>query len=920
MPDWKKEIRALLDKLELEPARESEITEELAQHLADRYEELVAQGSTEEQAYSAVVSELRDGKLTSGLRSAVPRTRPAIIPGQDDRGSVLLGVWRDLHYGARGLRLNPGFAVIAILSLALGIGANTAIFQLLDAVRIRTLPVKDPQQLAEVVVAYKPHGVRTGDFTSSNPQLTNALWEQIRAQQQAFSGIAAWSSQRVNTSPGGEAHYVRLLWASGSFFDVLGIRPAIGRLFSPADDQRGCGSPGAVISYSYWQREFGGRNSVLGERVTLERHSFEIIGVAPASFFGIEVGKNFEVALPLCAEPIVDGVEPRLTDLKDWWLGAIGRLKPGWSLVRASAQLAAISPGSFEATLPSSYDPVDREDYLNFKLGASSVAAGVSSLRREYETPLWLLLAIAGLVLLIACANLANLMLARASARQREMAVRLALGASPIRLLRQLLAESLLLAIIGATCGVVLARFLSSSLVSFLSTQHNQWFLELGPDWRALCFTAALAMLTCVLFGLAPALQSARVAPSEAMKASGRSLTAGSERFGLRRTLVVSQVALSLVLLVGALLFVRTLRNLSTLDAGFQQDGVLIADIDLSPVNTPPANRTAFKQELLSRIRAIPGVNSAAQSKVAPVSGNGWNENISIPGSEIQRRVADFNQVSPGYFKTLGTPLLAGRDFNEQDTLSAPPVAIVSETFVRKFLNGANPIGKTFDKVEGGGKPNSIYQIVGLVKDMKYQDLREDFQPIVFLPSAQDPQPDLDSLIIIRSDEPAMQVVSAVKRVVQETDPALALNFSIFKKLIGEGLLRERLMATLSGFFGFVAALLAVIGLYGVISYMVVRRRNEIGVRMALGANRKNILLMVMREATALLGVGLVIGGVLALLAASAARALLFGLRPSDPVTLIVAVLAMAMIAAVASFVPAQRAAQLDPMVALREE
>ena len=918
MPDWPSEIRKLVESLGLPPAREAAIVDELAQHLSDRYEELLAGGADAEKAYRSVIEEVSDGGLGRELKSLELARRRETAAREGSAG--WLGAFaKDLRHGGRLLRLDPGFAVVAILSLALGIGANTAIFQLLDAVRLRLLPVANPRQLAAVRVEDNTFG-RTGGFTGRNPQLTFALWEQIRDQQRAFSSIAAWGSEQLNSSSGGEARYVDVLWVSGGFFSTLGLQPRIGRLLSAADDRRGCGSPGVVLSDSFWQREFGGRSSALGRTITLEGHPFEIVGVTPRSFFGVEVGRGFDAALPLCAEPLVTQEKPRIEDRQQWWLAAIGRLQPGWTVERASAQLATIARGVFETTLPSQYDAVDAKRYLGFRLEALPASSGVSSLRRRYESPLWLLLATSGLVLMIACANLANLIVARATVRQREMAVRLALGASRGRLIRQLLAESLLLAAAGAVFGAALAQALSRGLVSFLGTQGSRWSLDLTPDWRVLTFTTALATLTCVVFGLAPALQAARTSPGEAMKSSGRSLTAGRQRLGVRRALVVSQVALSLMLLVGALLFVRTLRNLQTIDTGFQRKQVLVSEIDLSPLKVPIERRTSYKKELLERLRAIPGVLSAADARIVPVSGAGWNDNVNIPGSSVQRKIANFNRVTPGYFRTLGTPLLAGRDFGDGDTTSSPPVAVVTQTFARKFLDGGNPVGRSLGVAQQEGHPDRVYQIVGLVKDTKYGDLREEFSPIVFLAQAQDDRPEASLQVLLRTDGPISGLVASVKRIAAETSPALVLNFRVFETTIRESLLRERLMATLSGFFGFLAALLATIGLYGVISYMVVRRRNEIGVRMALGASRRDVLALILREAGTLLGIGLALGTGLALLAGSAARTLLFGLTPSDPMTMGIAVVSLAGIAAAASFLPAHRAATLDPMKALRED
>jgi len=918
MPDWRKEIGDRLGSLKIPPPDETAIVEEISQHLEDRYQEMMANGNAHQPAYRAVLQELDDGKFSAGIQAVVAPSVNTSPAGLDEDEKLLAGLWKDLLYGARLLRANTGFTVVAILSLALGIGANTAVFQLLDAVRLRMLPVRDPQQLADVVVVYRPNG-RTGDFTAAHPDLTFAIWQHIRDQQQGFSKFAAWSTQPLNLNPGGEARYADALWVSGGFFDTLGIRPVLGRLISPSDDYSGCGSGGVVISDSFWQREFGASPSVVGRKISLEGHPFDIIGVTPPDFFGVEVGRRFDVALPICSEPVTTGPHPRITDPQGWWLAAIGRLKPGWTIAQASAQLAAISPGIFEATLPPDYDAQDRRNYLQFKLGSRPVGTGRSELRTDYESPLWLLLAISGLVLLIACANLANLILARASTRQRELAVRLALGASRARLTRQLLAESSLLAALGALCGAGLAQVLSHLLVLFLSTEHARLFVDLNPDWRVLAFTAGLAVLTCLLFGLAPAIQAARTPPAEVLKATGRGVTAGRARFRLRRVLVISQVALSLVLLVGALLFIRTLSNLANLDAGFQRDHILVTELDLSSLNLPVARRISYKDEVLAQVRSLPGVSSAAATSIVPLSGQGWNDNINIPGSHIQRQLADFNRVTPEYFRTMGTPLLMGRDFTERDTLASPPVAIVTQTFVRKYLNGSDPIGQTFSLIRGS-KSEKLFQIVGLVKDTKYTDLREDFSPVAFLAKGQDDDPKLDLQIVIRSDEPLINLVPAIKHAIATIDPAIVIHFKVLETMIRDGLLRERLMAILAGFFGILAAVLAMIGLYGVVSYMVARRRNEIGVRVALGANPHQIVRLILRESAGLLGIGLAIGIVLAIACGSAARALLFGLRPSDPTTLALALTSLAVVALAASFLPARRAARLDPMSALHDE
>ncbi|HEY7112594.1 MAG TPA: ABC transporter permease [Thermoanaerobaculia bacterium] len=916
MPDWSAAVRERLAGLRLDPARESALVEELAQHASDRYEELVTNGANAAEAERAILAELDSPNLVSKLRPVLPR--PAFRPSPEPAdASGFAGFWLDLRHGVRRLRLEPAFAAVAVLSLALGIGANTAIFQLLDAVCLRSLPVERPQELVSVRVVNVQHG-RTGDFSGRFPHLTYALWERLEASPEPFSGIAAWGSERLNLARGGEARWAETLWVSGSYFDLLGVRPLSGRLLTRSDDRPGCASPGAVVSETFWRRELGARPPGPETTLTLNGHPFEVVGVAPRAFTGLDVGRDFDVAIPICANPLVIS-RPRVSDSASWWLASVGRLKPGWTPARADAYLKTIAPAIFRATLSPRYDAQDARDYLAFGLGTRPVPTGFSSLRTDYQSPLWLLLGISGLVLVIACANLANLMVARATARRREIAIRLALGASRRRLVRQLLAESLVLAVLGAAAGAVLAQTFGRFLLSFLATYSARWFVNLAPDWRLFAFTAGLAALTALLFGLLPAIQAAGTRPNEALKSGGRGVTGGAGGLASRRALVVCQVSLSLVLLVGALLFVRTLRNLLTLDPGFRRTQILAVSVDFWPLRLAEPARVPFKHELLERVRAIPGVEAASTAWVVPSSGDGWNENVSVEGSGAQRQTANFNRVSGGYFRTMGTPLLAGRDFREADRAGSEPVAIVTETFVRKFLNGASPIGRSI-RIDGAGRPDRHLRVVGLVKDSKYYDLREDFTPIIFVPDAQDDDFFQATNLLIRSPLRMDSVTASVKNALTRWSPELVLGFQSHERMVREGLIRERLMASLSAFFGFLAALLATIGLYGVVSFMVVKRRNEIGVRMAMGADRGDIVRMVLREAGALFGVGLAIGAVLAVAAAHAAKSLFFGLRPTDPVTLLMAVGALAAVAAAASVLPARRAASLDPVTALRED
>jgi putative ABC transport system permease protein len=888
---------------------ERELDEEVRDFLEKSTVEKMREGMTREEAQRAARMEMGGVELVKeNVRSASWETHIETL-------------WSDLRFGARLLRFNPVFAGAAILSLALGIGANTAIFQLLDAVRLRTLPVKNPQELASVRIDQRQS--MSGSSSGRYSDLTYAMWEQIRAQQQGFSRIFAFSPTEFNISPSGQVHDVQALWVSGEFFETLGVVPALGRLLTEADDHPGCASSGVVISHSFWQHEYGGDRSVVGRMVSINRHPFPIIGVAPPGFYGVEMGRYFDIAAPICAEPIVDGVEDAMLPRRDgWWLATMGRLKPGWSMERASAQVKTISPGLFEATLPPEFNPEQAKRFLAYRLGAFPAGTGVSDLREDYEDPLWLLLGLAALVLVIASANLANLLLARASAREKEMGMRMAIGASRWRLIRQLLAESLLLAGIGAFLGALLARSLSQLLVASLSTENNPLFVDLGTDWRVLGFTIGLAVATCVLFGLAPAMRATNVSPGVVLKESGRGTTDGRSLFGLRRILVVSQIALSLTLLVGALLFARSLGKLASVDTGFQRDGILITDIDFTSLNLPTERRIPFANELLDRVRAIPGVESAAISKIVPLSGNGEAHDI-LPGvsgtPEGKISSTAFNRVSPGFFETLRTPMIAGRDFDAHDVAGAPLVAIVNESFAKKFIKDKNPVG-TLLRVRRMSKISGPYEIVGLVKDTKYVDLRETAQDILYTPLAQLDRPDADALILIRSNAPVSVLISSVKSVANRANPDMDVSFDVFRQMIEEGLLRDRLMARLSGFFGILAVLLAVIGLYGVISYMVARRRNEIGIRMSLGADRRSIIALVLRESLLLLAVGLGLGIGLALAASRAASSLLFGLKPHDAATFFLATVILAVIALAASYIPAVRASRLDPLEALRHE
>lgn len=826
----------------------------------------------------------------------------------------------DLRYGLRILLKNPAFAAVAIISLALGIGANTAIFQLFDSVFLRTLPVESPRQLAEIRIQPDNDG-RSGQFDGPHANLTYAQWQEIERRQQAFSGVFAWHITRLNLAPGGEARYARGLWVSGDFFNVLGVRPLIGRLFSAADDHEGCGLSNAVISYGFWKREFGADPAVLGKPITVSGHTVDVIGVTAAEFTGLEVGDSFDVALPLCSEAALDGEDNLMGKSFAWWLDVMGRLRPGWSIDQATAQLAAVSPATFESTLPSGYTPERAKGYLAFKLGAYPAGSGASNLRESYGSSLFLLMGLAGLVLLIACANLANLLLARATARDREIAVRLAVGASRGRLVRQLLAESLLLACLGTAFGAVVGSALSRALVAFLSTDNSQVFIVFKPDWRIASFTLAIALATCLLFGLTPAIRASRNSPVSAMRAAGRGLTAGREHFGIRRALVVFQVALSMVLLAGALLFSGSFRRLLTLDAGLRQAGMLSASLDFSASNVPRDRQAAFKRQLLDRVSAIHGVDSATEAKYVPLAGTYDNDDFELIADPNKKTIlSDVNQVAPAFFKTMEIPMLAGRDFQRTDTLTSPKVVIVNQMFAKKLLDGASPLGATVRKITGPGEPEELFQVVGLVRDSKYDDLHDDDPAIVYRADSQDSEAGQPANIIVHSDSPLEGVASEIRAATAEINPSIGLEFHVMRNVVLDSLLRERLLATLSGFFGGLAVLLACVGLYGVMSYGVTTRTSEIGVRMALGAERRDVIWLVLKEALLLVGIGIAIGlpGIVGSI--RLVSSLLYGPHPTDPRVIALGVSLLIAVASIAAYIPAWRASKTDPMNALRHE
>jgi putative ABC transport system permease protein len=818
-------------------------------------------------------------------------------------------VLQDVRYALRALCSNPGFSAIAILSLALGIGANTAIFSLINAVILKTLPVSHPEQLVQLVMK-----------NENGTTFTNPIWEQVRDRQDVFSGAFAYSPIQLNLAGGGEVRNASTSWVSGDFFRTLGVHPLLGRTFTAADDTRGCPAV-AVLSYDFWQREYGGAADVFERRLTLSSHPVRIVGIAPSGFNGIQVGETVEIYLPLCAEGTLVRENSALDKRANWWLWVFARLKPGIGEQQALARMNMLAPQLFAATMPAGYPPEARKFHLDRRFKLLPGAAGYSSIRRDYTAALYALMAAVGVVLLIACANVASLLISRASTRWKEIAIRMAIGAGRGRLIRQLLTESLLLSSMGAVLGVLFAEWASRMLLRFLDTSNSTVVLDLSLDLRVLAFTMGIAIGTGILFGLVPALQGTHVDPHFAMKANARGVVESHARFALGKMLVMVQVALSLVLLVGAGLMLKTFAKLATVDAGFDKNQVLLIRVDPRYASVPPDRRLPLYQELQQRLGAIPGVRAASFADITPVSGSSSNQIVHVEGYVPKSRkdlVVWTNSISPGFFVTMETPFMAGRDFNEHDTLHAPLVAVINESMASKFFGSPlSAVGKTFRN--GWNEISGPIQIVGVVKDAKYNSLRAEGEAIAYYPLSQLP-PMRWANFVLRANGPAASLIPSVKAAVDEVNHDITVQFRTLALQVDESLGRERLLATLSGFFGALALALAVIGLYGVMSYNVARRRNEIGIRMALGAEQARVLRMILREVAILLVVGLALGLAVAVFSTRLLAGFLYRLEPNDPTTLVTACVVLAVSAIVAGLLPARRAANLDPMTALREE
>ncbi len=843
---------------------------------------------------------------------------------RDARGMHFIDtLLQDIRFAFRILRRTPLVTGVAIFSLALGIGANTAIFSLIDAVILRMLPVQNPEQLAQIKFLSP---------ASADPRgsVTNLIWEQVRDHQDAFSGAIAWSPQEFDLAAGGEVNNISGIYASGDYFTVLGVRPAAGRLFSASDDVRGC-SGVAVLSYGFWQSHYAGAQSALGSSIQLDGHYFPIIGVAQRGFSGTDVGEKLDVAIPICAEAIMQGKDSSLDIRDDWWLMMMGRLKPGVTIEQAGARMKVLSGPLFGAVVPQDWPAKYQDTFRKYTFAVFPGASGTSGfygMRQQYGAPLKILMFVVGLVLLIACANIASLLLARSAARQKEIAVRLSLGASRGRLVRQVFTESLVLSSIGAILGVFFARWGSALLVRFVSTQESPVFLDLKMDGRVLAFTIAIAVLCGLLFGVLPALRSTRVEAMAAMK-EGQLQGAGSRSQSVAaRWIVAVQVALSLILLVWAGSFIRIFTHLMTLNAGFDRSNVLMVETSLHRGQIPEPARAPLYGQMLAKLQALPGAVSVGQCWMTPLSGREWDSSLAIPGGSVPA-AADpdilMNWVTPDFFATMRTPILEGRAFDARDSAGSTPVLIVNQLLARTYFPGQDPIGKHLladNKDMLSAKP---MEIIGVTQDAKYTSLRDAFQPEAYFPLAQIGAVGEDTTFEVRTAMAPGALIPAVRDAMASVNKSASLQFTTLKQEADDSVLQEHLMAVLSGFFGGLALLLTAIGLYGVMAYVVTQRTHEIGIRMALGAQQGSILRLVMRDAALVLSAG-VAAGLLGSIWITRVTQLLFGVKSGNPWSLAltvearVAVAAIVAVALVATYIPARRAMKVDPMIALRYE
>jgi predicted permease len=837
----------------------------------------------------------------------------------------------DVRFAIRMLLKTPAVTAVAVLSLALGIGANTAIFSLIDAVLLKMLPVENPRQLV-VLTDPVARGVSIGMSGGVRGNLSNREYEGLRDRTQSFIGLfAAQSAMDTGAADieGQPPLEIKSRLVSANYFTVLGARAIAGRTFSGADDRGPGAVPYAVASYSFWKRQFGGSPSVFDKTIRVRNASLRVIGVAEPRFHGESVGDEPDLWIPLAEQPLIMPGRMWLEDdpahpfEKVMWLHAIGRLKPGVTIRQAQANVNVVFKQIVEeefGKLPQN----QRKDAMNQSLQLHPGAGGVSSLRGDFAEPLYVLMAIVGLVLLIACANVANLLLARATARQKEIGIRLALGANRGRVVRQFLTESFALSLAGGLAGVFFAIWGVHLLLRMVQSGSDPVALDVAPDLRVLLFTIGISVLTGVVFGLAPAWRSVRVNVSHTLKEAGRGMTGSSAKIGLGKSLVIAQIALSVLLLIGAGWFVRTLRNLGNVDLGYARDKLVLAEITPLTAGYQGARLASLYRELHARFQRIPGVRSVAYSQNGLFSGSESGDRIDVEGYKPAKGddgSARFDEIGPNYFSAIGIPVILGREIGPQDNETAPRVCVVNQAFAKFFFGHASPVGRHVTDLFPGA--HATMEIVGVVGDVRDHNLRGEISRRFYLPVFRpmgDQIPPFMNYEIRTSGEPA-GTLQAARAIIRQIDPAIPVTSArSLIELVDRRLTQEKLIAQLSAAFGALALLLACIGLYGVLSYSVALRTNEIGIRMALGAERGRVILMVLRETSLLLLIGLAIGVPATLACARFVQSKLYGLEAADPLTLGAAIGIMAIVAIVSGYLPARRASKVDPLEALRYE
>jgi len=834
-------------------------------------------------------------------------------------------MFQDLRYGARMLLKSKLFTLVAVLSLALGIGANTAIFSLLDAVLLKSLPVYEPEKLV-LFGKGEDVGVAGGLPNRSWDLFTYPFFRDVRQRNEVFSDVAAslslpWSVYGTFNTNGrsGELIQISVQLVSGSYFSTLGVNANLGRVFTGADDQIPGAHPVAVLSHAWWERQLGADPAVVGKTVTIDKVAYSIIGVAPKEFFGTTVGQKQDIWIPLAMESQMPPNYWNGREDRSWQsLYLIARLKNGVSAQQASAAVNLFFKQSLQDRAGAHPSPEQLQDIQRASIELTPAARGLSELRLQFSLSLRILMAVVGFVLLIACANVANLLLARATAREKEFAVRLALGAGRTRLIRQLLTESILLACLGGIAGVALAWWGSRMLVQMVSTGPEALPLDITPNVRILSFTLLASLLSALIFGMAPALRAARVEPNSSLK-GGRGSAQATSQSRLGKTLVVAQVALSLLLLVGAGLFVRTLINLQSLPSGFNQQNVLLFQVDTAPTGYRGAQLGVLERAVEEKVKEVPGVQAASFSFIIFNQGV-WTTAMSTRDQNLpegQSRIVMNNVIGQDFFMTMGIQFLQGRGFGPQDTEKSQKVAVISESMAQRFFPNTSPLARRFGR--GSAENSEQFEIIGVVKDVKYMSLTEQPLPMAYFPHSQDNSP-LNNLVIRFSGAPEA-IVPQVRRAISEISHNLpVVEVVSLSEHIGRSLIQQKLVARLAAFFGLLALLLASVGLYGVLSYAVARRTNEIGIRMALGAQRGDVIWLMLREALILVGAGIVMGWLASLAAMQTVSTLLYGLEPNDQPTIALATLLLTVVAALASYLPVRRATRVDPMVALRDE